>query len=135
MLLIPRWAVVLYPVRRIFVLATLAPAFLRMIPLGTGLRAHPCSRFIRLQERLCRSDLGWGSLEVLGFRGKGGATCHTAVVLQLFSGTLPWLWGTPSVINLEVWNSPAAAFSSWATKTFGRSRHVLSPFLMSPVRL
>lgn len=131
MLLIPRWAVVLYPVRRIFVLATLVPAFLRMIPLGRGLRAHPCSRFIKLQERLCRSDLGQGSLEVLGSRGKVGLHATQQWSYSYFQGSF---LGTPSVINLEVWNSPAAAFSSWATKTFGRSRHVLSPFLMSPVR-
>ena len=72
MLLIPLWVVVLYPVRRIFVVATLVPAFLRMIPLGRGLRVHPCSRFIKLHERLCRLDLEWDSLEVLGSRGKGG---------------------------------------------------------------
>ena len=84
MLLIPRWAVVLYPVRRIFVLATLVPAFLRMIPLGRGLRAHPCSRFIKLQERLCRSDLGQGSLEVLGSRGKGGYMPHSSGPTAIF---------------------------------------------------
>lgn len=75
---------------------------------------------MNLQESFYAGSGPEASPDVSGSRGEG-ALCHTAVVLQRCSGILAWSWGTDYVITFEGWNSAAAAFNSWAAKSFGLS--------------
>ena len=104
-----------------------------MIPFGRGSRGHPYSRFINLQESLCKSGPE-GSPDVSASRGEGGSMPHSSGATALFRAppmaaghTLcDYSWG----VELQLLLSIPGLQSHLA-----RSGHVLSSFLMSPVRL
>lgn len=102
--------------RDYFALKTLVLVFLRLLPLGRGIRGHPCSRFVNIQGRLCRF-LSRGVPRCVGTWGNGwGSALLSRGAAALFKYP-PEV--TPDVITCDVWNSDAATFNFWTAKMFG----------------